>query len=277
MLHPLFSTYTEEPPITERCGTQQDIYFIFDNTHNYAKKTFCETHFGTELLLRALNPGNDTHDTRVEVVLYPRVEDRNEKREAYTLFPLGTGCREAIGKTLNLVDGFMNYRKQNAPQPASPLVSDPDKYRVQGTLAYPATALNLVLEKINADKTSRQRVVVMIADAENDEEKDDLIQLDRNPKTFEEAEKLRNIPKLTLIAAGNYIDSNGNKKERFEYFLNSIAGGSENVVMGKNPYELVKGIIEKMAAVGAICEEQSKFVSVNVYRLRSTGAVGLFP
>ena len=252
------------------CVSEQDIYFIFDNTNNNNRRTFCETHYGTELLLTALNPSASTSGTRVEALLYPTVgDDRNKERVAYTLFGMGAGCREAVGETLNLVDGFIT---RYYPKPESPLLKE---NQLRGNLAYPATPLESVRETIEAEVsanpglTDRRRVVIMIADGESDENMDSEAQKARNPNTFEEAEELRKKPQLTLLVAGNDVDFTGTEKIDFHKFLNKIASGSEddseNAVIEDDPFDMMIGIANRMAAVGAICETQSKYVSMSAY------------
>ena len=109
----------------------------------------------------------------------------------------------------------------------------------------------------------------MIADGESDEKTDSEAQKDGNPNTFEEAEALRKKPQLTLLVAGNDIDFTGSKKIDFHKFLNKIASGSEtdseNTVIEDNPFDMMIGIANRMAAVGAICETQSKYVNMSAY------------
>ena len=217
-------------------------------------------------------------------MLYPRVgddrnkNDRDKKRVAYTLFGLGTECREAIGKTLNLVDGFVNYRERYAPSPPSPLIANHSNYLVRGSLAYPATALESVRKTIEAEiqarpeLANRQRVVVMIVSSESDEEDDNPAQKARNPKALDEVNTLRNISQLTLIAAGNavrFTDPDQNERNRFHKFLNKLASGTENytanAVMANDSFSLSIGIVNRMAAVEAICEEQSEWSSLSIH------------
>ena len=252
------------------CAVEQDIYFIFDSTNNNNRRTFCETHYGTELLLAALNPSASTSGRRVEALLYPTVgDDRNKERVAYTLFDLGAGCREAVGETLNLVDGFIT---RYYPIPDSPVLK---LNQLRSNLVYPATPLESVRKTIeaevsaNPELTNRQRVVIMIADGESDENMDSKAQKARNPITFEEAKELRKKPQLTLIVAGNDIDFTGSQKIGFHRFLNKIASGSEdsseNAVIEDDPFDMMIGIANRMAAVRAICETQSKYVNMSAY------------
>ena len=192
-------------------------------------------------------------------------DDRNKERTAYTLFKLGAGCTKAIGETLNLVDGFIT---KYYPRPESPFLKN---NQMRGNLAYPATALKKVLEKIREeiDKRpelrNRQRVVVMIVDAETDEGGDTQEQKDKNPNSFVEAQKLRDIRELTLIVAGNDADYKQSLTElkRYYEFLRGIAGpgNGDNVVMSDSPKGLIKGIVKRMAhrSVGALCEDQGEY------------------
>ena len=254
------------------CVSEQDIYFIFDNTNNNNKQTFCETHYGTELLLKALNPGASTSGTRVEALLYPTVgDDRNKARNAYILFGMGAGCREAVGETLNLVDGFI---AKYYPKPESPLLKE---NQLRGNLAYPATPLESVRKTIeaevsaNPELTDRRRVVIMIANKETDEYIDEGSQITNNPNTFEEAEALRRKSQLTLIVAGNNADFENRRTDLDDLhkFLNKVASGSESntgsAVIEDNPFDMIIGIANRMAAVGAICETQSKYVNMSAY------------
>ena len=209
--------------------------------------------------------------------MYPTVgDDRNKKRVPYTLFGLEAKCREAVGKILNLVDGFVNYRERYAPSPPSPLIANHSNYLVRGSLAYPATALESVRKTIEAEVlakpelANRRRVVVMIVYSESDEEDDNPAQKARNPKALDEAETLRKIPQLTLIAAGNAVRfTDQNERDRFHKFLNKLANGTENdtanAVMADDPFSLSIGIVNRMAAIGAICVKQSEWSCLSTH------------
>ncbi len=256
---------------TESCTPAQDVYLLIDSTGSYNSADFCRTHYSTQLMISALNPGSSLNaGTRLGVVMYPTVKYlkgekktieklRDEPRVSNDLFNIGTGCTKSVGKFNNLIDGFMNGHYAD---PDSPYLN-----YTRSLLTYPATAFALLNKKIkesihNGDEKYRQRVVIVITDGANDASGDTAAQNKTNPQLADQIEKLRKIDEnINIIAAGN----NGKLKDaqeqgQFMMDLKTIAGDVNNVVIDSDPLELSRKLIQKMIDLNTFCQTDGKCI-----------------
>lgn len=233
-----------------RCSKQQDIYFVVDATLSNNRLPFCQTHYGIELMIAAMSPStSDQSGTQIGAVLYPKVSSVTEKRVAHNLLDLGTGCSDSILSYNKMIDEFSNYDEL----PAGPFYD-----YVRGGLTYPSVAITKLANNIRqsidlGDPKGRRRIVVIITDGNNDgdaKELQDAVSYLYNMAT-----------NMIIIVAGNdnAFRDEPDLAKRFKEELTFIARGDEsNVVIEDNSLSLATRLVEKMEAVGALCEDHGK-------------------
>ena len=236
--------------------SNQDIYFLIDTTLSNNRLAFCQTHYGVELMITAINPGGDLSDTRMGSILYPN-NPRNDTPVAYNFFDIGTDCSEIINdKYDKLVDAFYNQE----------FVDNPYQDYVRGEVTHPVETITKLIEQIkqsiaDGEPMERRRTVVVLTDGNNDGELDELRQA--------VSELVTVAPDVMIIAAGN-DDAFRNEailQDRFKEELKVIANGvMDNVVIGHDPLNLIIGLVEKMQNVGAICLKEGMIVTSNKLR-----------
>ena len=227
----------------EKCDPNQDVYFLIDTTLSNNRLAFCQTHYGVELMIAAINPGGDLVGTRMGSILYPKV-DRGETPVANNFFNIGTSCGEILGDYNTMIDAFYNQEFPDNPYE--------DYVRGEGT--YPAVTISKLTGNIKADgaPANRRRIVVVVTDGNNDGDTTELRQ------AVSELAALG----VTIIAAGN---DNGYRNEpdlieRFRQELIIIANGNaNNVVIRQDSLKLAAALVEKMRELEALCDEHGKF------------------
>ena len=239
----------EEP----KCDADQDIYFLIDATLSNNRLAFCQTHYGVELMIAAMNPGNDLIGTRIGSILYPKIP-RGGTPVPYNFFNVGTSCGEIVGKYNTMIDGFYNQEFDN-----------PYENYVRGEGTYPAETITKLTQNIQASINSgepktRRRIVVVVTDGNNDGNSNELVQAVSNLAVVS--------PSVTIIAAGN---DNGYRfepslQQRFREELTTIANGNaNNVVIRQDSLQLAIALVEKMKNTGALCEEQGTTIILAIY------------
>lgn len=229
------------------CSAEQDIYFLVDATLSNNRLAFCQTHYGVELIIAAINPTSQETSTRIGGLFYPKVVVGGNP-VAQPFFELGTNCQEILQEYNSMIDGFYNTE----------FASNPYRGNVRGEATYPAVTIRKLTETIRRSirtrGAERRRVIVVLTDGNNDGTLSELKAAVGELATV--------APGVKIIAAGNddVYQFEPDLAQRFREELTVIANGIDNnVVIRHNSIELAVDLVEKMADIQAICRTQGKW------------------
>ncbi len=254
-----------ETPTPPTCRRRRDVYLLIDTTRSF-RTEFCQLHYGTELIISALNPGGSS-PTRLGAILYPTLKSdtsksdipdlRNEfPRVAPTLLDINTGCEQAMGTLANLIDAVMNESPKFIPE-------NPYLNFANSKLTYPAQAIESLNRNLTSQPNGREKVVIFFTDGQNDANDDNESVRARNPRLENQIALLKELDPNVVILAVGLSDNRNLQGLKADFTV--ITVDERNRIIDSNPVILARNLITRLMELGVICQSEGKNVYMYAY------------
>ena len=239
-------------PTTPPQPKEQDIYFVVDATFSNNRLHFCQTQYGVEMMIAAMNPGKDKSGKRIGAVLYPRVMSLLETPVAHDFFDLGIECEDAMKSYHSMIDEFHHHNKT--------IAYGVFHNKTRGGYTFPTVAIRKVTSDIEqviaaGDSKDRPRIVIIFTDGINDGSE---VELKRA------VAKLHSVSSnIKVFVAGNpdpyrSIDRPDLEKKFLDELTLIAIGNKSNVIIETDSLSMAKKLVKKLEDAEVFTADQGK-------------------